>query len=198
VDARPAAGHAEPEPGSEAFREALKKVAVALKKAGVRFALAGGYAAWARGGPEPGHDVDFFLDEADVDAAVEALASAGLRVDRPTEDWLFKAWDGSVMVDLIHDSSGRPAGAATADAEQLPVCSIDMPVLSATDIVAAKLAALDEHNCDYGRLLPVVRALREQLDWPAVAATVAGNPFAAAFLDLAGRLGIAPPVSSPR
>ena len=43
----------------EELREALKLVAVALKESGVPFALTGGYAVWARGGPEPDHDVDF-------------------------------------------------------------------------------------------------------------------------------------------
>ena len=34
-------------------RELLKRTAVALKQGGVPFALCGGYAAWARGAPEP-------------------------------------------------------------------------------------------------------------------------------------------------
>ena len=34
-------------------REPLKRTAVALKEAGIHFALAGGYAAWARGGNPP-------------------------------------------------------------------------------------------------------------------------------------------------
>jgi len=46
------------DPGQENLREALKRVAVALKQTGRPFALMGGYAAWARGGPESGHDVD--------------------------------------------------------------------------------------------------------------------------------------------
>ena len=51
------------------LREALKRVAVTLKQAEVPFALAGGYAAWARGGPEPDHDVDFVVTEADAEPA---------------------------------------------------------------------------------------------------------------------------------
>ena len=43
--------------------------------------------------------------------------------------------------------------------------SVQMPVLPATDIVVTKLMALDEHYCDFARLLPVARALREQVDW---------------------------------
>ena len=40
-------------------REVLKSVATTLKAATVPFALTGGYAIWARGGPESERDVDF-------------------------------------------------------------------------------------------------------------------------------------------
>lgn len=57
----------------DGLREALKRVAVVLKEAGVPFALTGGYAVWARGGPESVHDVDFLVAADDVEQAVEAL-----------------------------------------------------------------------------------------------------------------------------
>jgi hypothetical protein len=65
-----------------------------------------------------------------------------------------------------------------------------MPVLGATDIVVTKLMALDEHYCDFARLLPVARALREQVDWQRVRRDVASNDFAVVFVQLLGRLGI--------
>jgi hypothetical protein len=66
------------------------------------------------------------------------------------------------------------------------------PVLPATRVVTTKLRSLDEHLCDFAALLPAVRAVREQLDWDRIAADTAGNDFAAAFVFLARRLGIAP------
>jgi hypothetical protein len=50
--------------------------------------------------------------------------------------------------------------------------------------------ALDEHYCDFSRLLPVARALREQVDWDSVRRDVAGNDFAVVFLELLQRLGV--------
>ena len=76
--------------------------------------------------------------------------------------------------------------------EVLPVLSVHMPVLTATDIVVTKLHALDEHYCDFARLLPVARALREQVDWSEVEREVADNDFAAVFLILLERLGVVP------
>jgi hypothetical protein len=177
--------------GEDPLRTALKRAAVALKGAGVPFALGGGYAAWARGGPEPEHDVDFLVAPEDAARAEDALTAAGLTVEHPPEDWLFKVWDGEAMVDLIHRINGAPVTREVLhEAAEMEVLSVLMPVLSATELMAEKLRALDEHECDYGRLLPVARALREQVDWPTVRRATAGNPYAETFLVLVERLGV--------
>jgi hypothetical protein len=172
-------------------RELLKRTAVALKQGGVPFALCGGYAAWARGAPEPEHDADFLVPEADAERAAKALADAGLEVSDPAEDWLLKVVGEHTFVDVLWRTCGRPVESDLVDrAEELPVLSVIMPVLGATDIVVTKLMALDEHYCDFARLLPVARALREQVDWQRVRRDVASNDFAVVFLQLLGRLGI--------
>jgi len=183
----------------ENLREALKSVAVALKSSGFPFALIGGYAVWARGGPEPDHDVDFMVAADDAADVTDALAEAGLRVVQPPEDWLFKVYTGapdgpdSAMVDIIFRDAGRPATREVVqEADEFEVLSVQMPVLSATVLMIHKLSALDEHWCDFGRLLPVARALREQVDWDRVRRETTDNDFAVAFLFLAERLRIAP------
>jgi hypothetical protein len=174
-------------------RELLKRTAVALKQDGVPFALCGGYAAWARGAPEPEHDADFLVPEAEAERAAKSLADAGLEVRDPAEDWLLKVVGERTFVDVLWRTCGHPVESAIIDrAEELPVLSVLMPVLAATDIVVTKLTALDEHYCDFARLLPVARALREQVDWPRVAREVAANDFAVVFLQLLDRLGIVP------
>ena len=178
----------------EPLRTALKRSAVALKEAQVPFALGGGYAAWARGGPEPDHDVDFLVAPEDAPRAEQALSAAGLAVEHPPEDWLFKVWDGEAMVDLIHRINGAPVTPEVLrEAQEMEVLSVRMPVLSATELVAEKLRALDEHECDFSRLLPVARALREQVDWRLVRQASSANPYAEAFLGLLERLGVVGP-----
>ena len=65
--------------------------AAALKEHGPRFALAGSYALWVFGAPEPVHDVDFVVAEADTETAANTLSKAGFEIERTPEDWLFKA-----------------------------------------------------------------------------------------------------------
>ncbi|MDT0275800.1 nucleotidyltransferase family protein [Blastococcus goldschmidtiae] len=177
----------------ENVRDLLKRTAVALKEGGVPFALCGGYAAWVRGAPEPDHDADFLVPAAEAERAAKVLADAGLHVVDPAEDWLLKVVRDDVFVDVLWRTCGEPVETALiARADVLPVLSVQMPVLAATDILVTKLMTLDEHYCDFARMLPVARALREQVDWPLVARRVAGNDFAVVFLQLLGRLGVVP------
>lgn len=181
-------------PPGDAFLElveTMKRSAAALRDAKVPFLLGGGLAAWARGGPPTDHDVDFLLRERDVERAQEALAGAGLRLERPPEGWLVKAWDGDVLVDLIF----RPAGGAVGDehferATTLEVSALSMQVASIEDVLAAKLLALSEQEPDFGPVLEIARSLREQIDWDEVRDQVEQTPFGAAFFTLVERLGI--------
>jgi hypothetical protein len=178
------------------IRDLLKRTAVALKQGDVPFALCGGYAAWVRGAPEPDHDADFLVPEPEAERATKVLADAGLEVQDPPEDWLTKVVSGGSFVDVLWRTCGHPVESDLIErAEVLPVLSVQMPVLTATDIVVTKLMALDEHYCDFSRMLPVARALREQVDWESVQGEVAGNPFAAVFLELLDRLEVVPKVS---
>jgi hypothetical protein len=172
--------------------ETVKKAAVELKRAQLPFALCGGWAVYARGGPRSEHDADFALLERDVPAALDALSAAGFERDADApEDWLAKVWDRGNLVDLIFRLSGEPVTEEILDgAEPLEVGSVRMPVLSATDLVVTKLLTFRDHYADFGSALPMVRALREQVDWAKVRERTVRSPFAEAFLLLADRLGL--------
>jgi hypothetical protein len=178
---------------SEPMLAALKRTAAALRDGGIDFALAGSMAAWARGGPAPCHDVDFVLAEADVEAALQAVAAAGLRIERPPEGWLVKAWDGDVLVDLIWDPLGVPITAETLSlTESLNVAGMPLPVMSTTDVLTSKLLALSESHLDFEGLVAIVRALREQIDWGVLRRRTAGHPLPRSFLFLVGELNLLP------
>jgi hypothetical protein len=172
----------------------LRRAASALRDAGVDFALAGGFAAYARGAAEPRHDVDFVVRAEDVGDALAALTAIGMEHRDSPEDWLEKAYDDGRLVDLLHNPSNRRVDSALLDrAGDLSVAAITMPVLSATDLVIMRLLAYTEKSCDFSDFLPVVRAVREQVDWKEVREETAGSPYAYAMLELLGRLGVIEP-----
>jgi hypothetical protein len=177
----------------------MKRAAGLLRAAGIEFMLAGGVAIWARGGPATEHDVDFLVRPEDAEAAQEALVAAGFRPESVPEQWLLKAWEGDVLVDLIFCPAGGPVGDEHFErADELEVMAVRMPVASAGDVLTTKLLALTEQNPDFKSNLELARALREQIDWEAVRADTSHSPFAQAFFTLVEALGIAAPPARPR
>jgi len=165
---------------------ALKKAAAALRDAEVPFALGGGFAAWARGGPEVDHDVDLLVPPRFAERAAAALAGAGLNVEQPPEEWLLKAHDTGATVDVIFEPSGvRVDEALFERADELQVQAMTMPVASLEDVLVSKLLALNEQELHLAGPLEIARALREQVDWEDVWRRTEGSPFAAAFLSAA-------------
>jgi predicted nucleotidyltransferase len=173
--------------------DAMKHAAAALRDADVRFALGGGLACWARGGPATDHDVDFLVKPEDVQRARDALTTAGMRVEKPPEEWLLKAYHNETQIDLIFAPSGGPITDEVLDrAEEREVGAMRLPVISLEEVLATKLLALTEQDPNYRAVLEIARALREQIRWNEVRERAEGSPFAKAFFTLIEELGILP------
>ncbi len=184
-----------PEPTFEELLDAMKAGAAALQQAEIPFVLGGGLAAWARGGPKSEHDVDFMVRQEDADRALEAMAEAGLRTERPPEGWLYKAWhENGALIDLIFAPSGGPITDETIErAPLLEVAALRVHVVSLEDVMVTKLLALNEQELDFTQVLSYARALREQIEWEDVRRRSEVSPFARAFFTLVEGLGIVEP-----
>jgi hypothetical protein len=174
------------------IKESMRRCAAILRDADIPYALGGSVAAWARGGPETCNDLDFMVAPEDAPRAQAALEQAGLRPERPPEDWLLKVWDGDVLVDLIFQLTGVEMHAALDRAEILPVAAIDMPVLALEDVLTAKLLAFNDHYLDFSGPLLIARALREQIDFSVLARATESSPYARAFIHLVEQLEVSP------
>jgi predicted nucleotidyltransferase len=184
-------GVAETQVAFDDLLETLKRAAALLREAGVPFVLGGGIAIWARGGPESEHDLDLFVKPEDADRALEALAAGGFRPEKPPEQWLYKAWDGDVMVDLIFGPSGVTIDDEFIErAPETEVQAVQMRVLRPEDVLVTKLLAMREHEVDYESVLEIARAVREQIDWDEVRERTDGSPYAKAFFTLVDELEV--------
>jgi len=183
---------------AEELTESLKRSVAALEAGGVPYLLGGGLGCWARGGPPSSNDIDLMVKREDAERAQEALAEAGMRPETPPEQWLLKAWDGEILIDLIFEPSGmRIDDEVLARGDRLSVMAMEVDVMDLNDILITKLMALDEHSADYGDLILITRSLREQIDWARLREETAASPFAAAFFALADGLGICPDAARP-
>lgn len=188
----------EPPPGvlprdhTQAILETTKQVATLLKRSGRPFALAGSVAAFAHGLPARfQHDTDFCVRAEDADMVVHALEEGGIQMRRAPEDWLVKGRSGGEEIDLIFELARRPVSTELLErAHVKAVDSVWMPVLAPTDLMDSRLAALCEHYCDFGDLLPMARMLREQIDWERLDRDHRESPLADAFLHLLERLHV--------
>lgn len=181
----------------DAILATMKKGVAVLRQADVPFLVGGGLATWARGGPKSDHDLDFMVKPEDAERALKALADNGMRPENPPEDWLLKAYDeNGVLVDLIfRPTSGVITDEVMARAEEREVLSVKMPLMALEDIFVTKLLALDETHLDYGSVLEMARAVREQVDWDDVRRRTSESPYAKGFFTLAEELAIIGPPS---
>ena len=114
-----------------------------------------------------------------------------MRTERPPEEWLYKAWNGEVLVDLIFEPSGIDVDDdVLARAEELEVHAVRMRVARPEDVLVTKLLALREHELCYDSVLEVARTVREQVDWDDVRRRTGHSPFAKAFFTLVDELGV--------
>jgi predicted nucleotidyltransferase len=173
--------------------DAMKRAGGVLNEAGIPFVLGGGLAAWARGGPKTEHDVDFLVKPEDAERAQQALSEAGMRIERPPEGWLLKAYDDGVLVDLIFDPHDGPIDDGIFErAEDLEVHAMRMKVASLEDVLVQKLLAISEQEPDYSSVLELARSLREQVDWADVRERTKTSPFAKGYFTLLDELEIVP------
>jgi predicted nucleotidyltransferase len=177
----------------ERLLDTMKKAAAVLNEAGIPFLLGGGLACWARGAPKTEHDVDFLVKPEDAERAWEALGAAGLRTERPPEEWLLKAYDDGVLIDLIFAPLGGPIDEEIFErAEDLEVHAMRLKVAALEDVLVQKVLVLSEQSPDYSSVIELARALREQVDWDEVRRRTKHSPFAAAYFTLLDELEIVP------
>lgn len=176
---------------AEELTDSLKRAVAALEGQGVPYLLGGGLGCWARGGPPSSNDIDLMIKPADAERAQAALAGAGMRPETPPEQWLLKAWDGEILIDLIFEPSGMQIDdEAIERGEELSVMAMQVRVMDLDDILVTKLLALDEHSADYRDLILITRSLREQISWEQLRERTGASPFARAFFVLADGLEI--------
>jgi hypothetical protein len=150
-----------------------QKAMNALRAAGVRFMLGGGFAqASFTGRWRHTKDMDFYIDPKDRERCVEALTKAGfidyhdeLAYDRR---WIYRATHGGMIVDVIWSMANQRAEVeATWLDRATPVVARGerLQVMPIEEFLWCKVYIIQRDRCDWIDLFNVFYSQGPDLDW---------------------------------
>jgi len=129
------------------FLDVLDETTETLDRGGVEYLFMGGIASSCLGRERWTHDIDLFTRPEEASRALASLAGAGFEIEETFPDWLFKAWKGNQMVDVIF----RTAGDITVDrtmlerAPTVPFMGRSVRTVPPEDLVVIKAIVASEH-----------------------------------------------------
>lgn len=128
--------------------DALDLVRRSLDGDGVDYVLIGGIAVAALSRARWTHDIDVFVRPEDAVRVLDLLAEAGMTTEQTDMGWLFKAFHGSVLVDVIFRSHGDfyLDDEMVERAVERPFKGSTIRVIAPEDLVVMKALVHDEHN----------------------------------------------------
>ena len=139
----------------------------ALEQKKLPHAVGGGIAVWAYGRRRETKDIDVFVRKRDAEAALEILRSAGFRTEHADENWLYKAYMGNTMVDVIFESSlGLEVDEILLRrARRREIAGHPFRVMSPEDLLLFKLFSSTHDSPHWEDCLQVVRGCDGELEW---------------------------------
>lgn len=119
-----------------------------LESSGIPYALIGGVAVKSLGRPRVTHDIDLFVRPDDAERTLEVLEEKGFTSQKRDPFWLFKAWKGNILVDVIFKSSGDIYfdEEVRSHVRRMPYLGRYVNAISPEDFLIIKSAAHQEHN----------------------------------------------------
>jgi len=152
-------------PAQEFYRHALE-----VLRAADMPVLVGGAYAFARytGIVRHTKDIDLFLRQADVDAALAAFAAAGYPGELVYEHWLAKVFSNGHFVDLIFNL-GNGIGPVDdqwlESAEDAVLLGVPVRLVGPDDMIWSKVFVMDRGRYDGADIAHLLRALGHRLNW---------------------------------
>ena len=143
--------HPEDAPEPERLVAVLDEAVASLEGAGITYLLMGGVATSALGRGRTVTDIDVFVHDRDVPAALEALGAAGFETIVVSPNWLAKGLKDGVLVDVIsrstHDISLTDE--VLEHAVRIDVHGRQLPSVSPEDLIVMKAIATTEDTARY-------------------------------------------------
>ncbi len=119
-----------------------------MEESGVPYALIGGVAVKSLGRPRVTHDIDLFVRPDDAEKTLQVLEARGFTTQKREPIWLFKAWKGNILVDVIFKSSGDIYfdEEVRSHVRRMPYLGRYVNAISPEDFLVIKAAVHQEQN----------------------------------------------------
>lgn len=153
---------------------ALYRAAIhALRKAGIRFLLGGGFALAAYIGRwRDTKDIDFYIMHEDREKAVDALTRAGFAdlFSRKPYDrkWIYRSTRRGVIVDIIWAMANQRAQTDElwfGRAQKATVRGEELSVIPMEEFLWCKLYIMQRDHCDWMDVFNLLYAVGPRLNW---------------------------------
>ena len=131
----------------ETFEEVFTRAVECVRRTGVDHLIMGGLASNHYGRPRYTHDLDLFVRPDDAERVLESFETGGFSTQKTYPDWLFKAVDKGVLVDLIFKAKGHVYldDEMLERAEQVELFSVPVRIIPPEDLIVIKAIVHDEH-----------------------------------------------------
>jgi hypothetical protein len=153
----------------QCYRRAIN----ALRNAGIRFMLGGGFAgATYTGRWRNTKDIDFYIDRKDRHAAVAALTKAGFEDFYPTlaydRKWIYRSTCSGVIVDIIWAMANQRAQVDDLwfdNSVEAMVRGERLQVIPLEEFLWCKLYIVQRDHCDWVDIFNLLYAAGEHIHW---------------------------------
>ncbi len=145
----------------------LHEACEALEDAGVPYVVGGGTVVTIWGRNRRTKDFDVFLNRESQEVAMNALSLANFTTTDTEKRWLYKAWRGDTLVDLIVESRGgvQVDTVTLHHARLIHQHGFDFRVMGPEDTLYRKILTLTEGRPDWYDALSILTRQVGQLDW---------------------------------
>lgn len=128
------------------FLAAFAATVTLLGEAEIPFLVMGGVSSSVHGRDRWTHDIDLFVRPEHARPALQVLGDAGFRTEETYWDWLYKAWQDDVLVDVIFRSTGgiRVDDEMLERAVTLDFHGVTAPFIPPEDLLVIKAVVHDE------------------------------------------------------
>jgi len=149
----------------ETYAEALHL----LNESGIRYVVSGAVAlGYYTGLWRNTKDLDLFLVQKDLTAALTVMATHGYTVGTPAPHWLANAIKGNYYVDLIHGFGGWRAAVDDVWYERGPKSTLlgqSVRVAPVEELIWIKSYVAHRERFDAADILHLIQACHQKLDW---------------------------------